>query len=166
MREHVLVRRFAAALATLEHLLGRARIHAAERGLSEEAVLEWRLAPDMYTLRQQAKAVIDLAQQWAARAAGLEVPAPQPAGQDLNALLRAAGDARNLVDGVTEEQLAANADKEITMDLGPVSPIMPAARWLVGFANTNLHFHLSIAYGILRANGVPLGKSDLFAGGL
>ena len=26
----------------------------------------WRLAPDMYTLRQQANAVIDLAQQWVA----------------------------------------------------------------------------------------------------
>ena len=39
-------------------------------------------------------------------------------------------------------------------------------RWLAVFATTNLSFHLSTAYGILRARGVPLGKIDLFAGGL
>jgi len=32
------------------------------------------------------------------------------------------------------------------------------------FATTNIYFHLSIAYAILRANGVPIGKADLFAG--
>ncbi|HEY0629635.1 MAG TPA: DUF1993 family protein [Sphingomicrobium sp.] len=43
---------------------------------------------------------------------------------------------------------------------------MPISQWIAGFATTNFYFHLSTAYGIMRANGVPLGKRDLFAGGL
>ena len=45
------------------------------------------------------------------------------------------------------------------------SPPCRRATGLTGFATTNLYFHLSTAYGILRAHGVPIGKLDLFAGG-
>ena len=37
---------------------------------------------------------------------------------------------------------------------------------ITGFATTNIYFHLSTAYGILRSKGVQIGKVDLFAGGL
>lgn len=43
---------------------------------------------------------------------------------------------------------------------------MPAAQWLSVFATTNIYFHLSMVYAILRSNGTPLGKSDFFAGRL
>jgi len=47
-----------------------------------------------------------------------------------------------------------------------MKPTLPSGQWLTVFATTNLYFHLSTAYGILRAKGVPLGKVDLFATGL
>ena len=47
-----------------------------------------------------------------------------------------------------------------------MEPTLPAGRWLTVFATINLYFHLSTAYDILRAKGVPLGKPDLFAAGL
>ena len=43
---------------------------------------------------------------------------------------------------------------------------MPASQWLSVFATTNIYFHLSMAYAILRMKGVPIGKIDLFAGRL
>ncbi len=43
---------------------------------------------------------------------------------------------------------------------------MPASQWITGFSTTNILFHLSMAYAILRRRGVPIGKVDLFAGGL
>lgn len=49
---------------------------------------------------------------------------------------------------------------------GQMEPTLAAGRWLSVFATTNLYFHLSTAYGILRAHGVPIGKVDLFASGL
>jgi hypothetical protein len=47
-----------------------------------------------------------------------------------------------------------------------MEPTLPAARWLTVFATTNLYFHLSTAYGILRSKGVQIGKADLFSTGL
>ena len=46
-----------------------------------------------------------------------------------------------------------------------MEPTLPAGQWTVS-ATTNLYFHLSMAYSILRARGVQIGKVDLFAGGL
>ena len=34
------------------------------------------------------------------------------------------------------------------------------------FAATNINFHVSMVYAILRSKGVPLGKADMFAAGL
>ena len=42
----------------------------------------------------------------------------------------------------------------------------PSGQWLTVFATTNLYFHLSTAYGILRSKGVQIGKPDIFATGL
>jgi len=43
---------------------------------------------------------------------------------------------------------------------------MPAAQWLTVFGTTNIYFHLSMVYAILRMKGVPIGKMDLFAAGI
>ena len=43
---------------------------------------------------------------------------------------------------------------------------LPCGQWLTVFAATNLFFHVSTAYDILRAHGVPIGKIDLFAAGV
>ena len=45
-----------------------------------------------------------------------------------------------------------------------MEPTLPAGQWLSVFATTNIYFHLSMAYAILRMKGVPIGKIDLFAG--
>ena len=47
-----------------------------------------------------------------------------------------------------------------------MEPTLPTGQWLSVFATTNIYFHLSIAYAILRSKGVPIGKIDLFAGQL
>jgi hypothetical protein len=69
--------------------------------------------------------------------------------------------------GLKPEQFAGRDDVPLTVMIGNgMEPTLPAAQWLTVFATTNLYFHLSTAYGILRARGVPIGKVDLFAGGL
>ena len=37
--------------------------------------------------------------------------------------------------------------------------------FLLGFSIPNFLFHVTTAYDILRAEGVPLGKADYLAGG-
>ena len=47
-----------------------------------------------------------------------------------------------------------------------MEPTLPVAQWMTGFATTNIYFHMSMAYAILRSKGVPIGKLDLFPTGL
>lgn len=154
-------------LTVARHLLDKGAEHARAQGLSEEAMLDWRLIEDMQPLCFQLAVVNNFAQGWPARVAGVDVPPEVPLDLD-GAGLRAAFDRSGaFLDALKPEQFAGRSETPITQKLGDtMEPTLPAGRWLSGFATTNLLFHLSIAYAILRARGVPVGKPDLFAGGL
>ena len=47
-----------------------------------------------------------------------------------------------------------------------MAPTMAAERWVTGFGMTNIAFHASMIYAILRVKGVALGKIDMFPTGL
>ena len=76
-------------------------------------------------------------------------------------------DAKAYLAALTPEQFADRDEEPVTFTIGTgMTPTLPAGQWLSVFATTNLYFHLSTAYGILRSKGVKIGKPDLFAGGL
>jgi hypothetical protein len=154
------------ALVTADHLLSKAAEQANLEGLDQLDVLEWRLAPDMFTLRQQLQAVANLVRQWSARAAGAEVPQDFSGDSNVPQLQQILRDARAFLSALTASQFHERDEVPLTLDLRIISPTLPIGQWVTGFANTNILFHLSIAYAILRSRGVPLGKQDLFAGGL
>lgn len=162
------VHQFGRGLATADHLLTRAADYSGEHGVAEAEMLDWRLAPDMFSFRNQLQALCNLAGQWAARAAGVEVPPFLPVDDvaTVDELRRRIAEVRAGVEALSPEQFDGRDDVSLNVELGSISPTMPIGQWIAGFATTNYLFHLSIAYGILRANGVQLGKPDLFAGGL
>jgi hypothetical protein len=152
--------------AVLSHLLDRAGAFAAAQGVSEAEMLGWKLAPDMFDLRQQAVSVIDFGPQWLARAVGV-TPPPGLEGATTVAELKAASAAsKAFIDALKPEQFAGRDEVPLTFDLGQMSPTFPLGQWLPNFATPNVYFHLSMAYAILRAKGLDLGKRDFFAGGL
>jgi hypothetical protein len=164
---------YSKGLTTLDHILSKGAEFAASRGISESEMLEWRLVEDMYPLRFQAGVVINFAKQWTARAAGLPVPDDiggpgMVAGDlDLSQLRTAIAEAKAFLARLRPEQFAGRDEVMLKVLIGNgFEPEMPVGQWLTGFATTNFYFHLSTAYGILRARGVPIGKVDLFAGGL
>lgn len=158
---------FRRTLITADHLLKRGADHAQSQGLDPETILGWRLIDDMQPLGFQIMVVHDFASQWPPRAAGLPVPAGMAEGLDLAGLKAALALAGATLDALTPAQFEGRDDAAVTFAIGGTMEMtLPAGQWLSGFATTNLHFHLSTAYGILRSNGVPLGKPDLFAGGL
>jgi len=94
---------------------------------------------------------------------------PESVGTDLdvagfrNAILAS----RTWLEALTPAQFEGRDDIALTIPIGDgsIKPTLPAGQWLTVFATTNLYFHLSTAYGILRAHGAPIGKLDLFASG-
>lgn len=154
-------------LDTLAHLADKAAQAAAERGVSEAEVLGWRLVDDMNPLAFQFAVAITFAQGWPARVAGEAPPEGISAELDLAGYRAAIATARERLAALAPAQFAGRDDAPITFKIGEImEPTLPAARWLSGFATTNLYFHVAMAYAILRAHGVPLGKRDMFVAGL
>jgi hypothetical protein len=153
-------------LDTLANILEKGRLFADVEGVQHSTMLEWRLAPDMFPLRRQAQIVCTFAAQWPARAAGLDVPEAIKGESTIEDLLAAVTKVKSDLRRLTPDQLQQRDLVPLTFSIGELEPTMPIGRWLSGFATTNFYFHLSMAYAILRANGVPLGKRDMFAAGL
>jgi hypothetical protein len=154
-------------LTTAAHLLAKGAEHAKATGVSESEMLDWRLIEDMQPLRFQITVLCNFTRAWPARVAGLEVPPDVAADLDLAGFMAAISEAKAYLASLTPEQFAGRDDVPLTVTIGTgMEPTLPSGQWLTVFATTNIYFHLSTAYGILRSRGVQIGKIDLFAGGL
>ncbi len=154
-------------LEALDHLLGKGADFATAQGLDPDAILDWRIADDMHPLRFQAEVVISFPRQWTARVAGLPVPDRLAGTATLTELHAGIATARAELAALTPEQFAGRDDVPLTVAItDTLTPTLPTEQWLSVFATTQIYFHLSIAYAILRHKGVPIGKIDLFAGRL
>jgi uncharacterized protein len=156
------------ALGTADHLLAKGLAFAGEQGASEQEMLGWRLVEDMNPLSFQLAVIVNFSNGWIARAAGVAVPQSiDSAALDAAGFKVAIAAARAFLGGITSDQINDRDEAPITFKIGDtMEPTLPAGRWLTGFATTNVYFHLSMAYAILRMKGVPLGKIDLFPSGL
>jgi hypothetical protein len=154
-------------LEVAAHLLDKGWTYAKSMGVSESEMLNWRLIDDMHPLSFQLAGVCDLARQWPARIAGLPEPENTPPDLDVAGFQGAIAGARDYLNALKPEQFEGRDDEDFTRTSGfGVTQTLSRGRWLTYFATTNLYFHLSTAYGILRIKGAPLGKVDLFPGGL
>lgn len=154
-------------LTTAAHLLDKGLERAAELGVGEAEMLNWRLIEDMHPLSFQLAVVTNFAQQWPARVAGLALPGEVAHDLDAAGLKAAIARAKAYLAGLTPEQFAGRDEVPLTFPIGgDMKPTLPSGQWLSVFATTNLYFHLSTAYAILRAHGTKVGKVDLFAAGL
>ena len=155
------------ALATIDHLLTRGLERAAALGVTEGQMLDWRLVEDMRPLGFQIGVVINFAQQWPARVAGLPVPADVTADLDVAGFRAAIAKATTFAGALTPDQFEDRDTVPLTYRIGEgMEPTLPSGRWLTVFSTSNLYFHLTTAYAILRANGAALGKVDFFPAGL
>jgi len=155
------------ALAALANVLEKGRAHVAASGASERDMLGWRLVEDMQPLSFQLATVCNFTRQWPARVAGLTVPDGIPEELDVAGYQRAIADARDYLKTLTPAQFEGRDDLDLTYTIGTnMTLTRPGGSWLNIFATTNIYFHLSTAYDILRSRGVQIGKADLFAGGL
>lgn len=158
---------FRRQLDTTAHLLTKGSAFAAEKGITEQDMLGWRLAEDMHPLSFQAMVVINFSQSWIARAIDVAIPDPVTADLDVAGYQAAIVAAKAWLAALTPEQFAGREDVPVTAQLGPsMTPTLPAGHWITVFAATNIAFHANMVYAILRLNGVPLGKLDVFPSGL
>ena len=145
---------FAASLRDMRAWLDKA-------GEREAELMTAALAPDMRPLPAQYQMASDTAKNAMARLAGIDAPV-MPDTEASFADLRARCDRTiSFVEGVDPAALADAASRRVEIRFpNGMGYEWTGAAYLTGFALPNFFFHVTTAYAIMRAGGVPLGKPD------
>ena len=151
---------FQHSMISLEALLAKAAAHAATKGLTADALLQARLAPDMFPLVRQIQIVSDTAKGAAARLAGLDVPSYADTETSFPQLQERLARTRAFLASIDPALYASAAERDVTLKLRTGDLHFKGADYLLKFALPNFFFHLTTAYDILRNQGLEIGKSD------
>ncbi|QWT19993.1 DUF1993 domain-containing protein [Bacillus sp. NP157] len=138
----------------LSELLAKAKDHGGD------ALVEARLAPDMFNLAGQVQRASDTAKFAIARVAEVEGPSFKDEETTIEQLLKRIDDTVKWIESVPAEAIEAGATRSITRKFGASERTFSANEYLMIFALPNFYFHVTTAYDILRHNGVGLGKLD------
>ncbi len=151
---------FSRMLKNLLAMLEKAEAYASERKFKPDVLVNQRLAPDMLPLAFQIQNATDHAKGAAARLSGQDLPSwpdDEKSFADLKARVQKAID---YLATFKREDIDGTEDKEIVLKRNDQEVKMRGEDYLLSRAQMNVWFHITMAYAILRHNGVPLGKSD------
>lgn len=156
---------FTKFLGNLRHLLVKAQADVAARGYDEQALVQFRLAPDMLPFKTQICIACDAAKLCAARIGGLDAPKYDNTENTLAELIERIDNTAAWLQTVPASAIDGQEAKEIAFPVGKAGTrTMMAEDYLKTWALPNVFFHITTAYAILRHNGVALGKADYLAG--
>lgn len=147
---------FLRGLNVLSGLIDR----AVEAGLDEAVVMEARLAPDMRPFPDQLRMASFSARSCIARLTDQPWPKTDDTEASLADLKATVALSIAFIEGVEAAAFAGGETRRVELRFPGVELNFEGQGYLTSFALPNFHFHLSMAYAILRHLGVPLGKRD------
>jgi len=147
-------------LGAMASILQKAADHAVAAEVEEAVYLNHRLAPDMFPLTRQIQIMTDTVARGGARLAGLEMPETPDTETSFAQLITRCHDRLAYVQDLDDAALDANERVTLEIPLGPMTVNWEGRQYLTTFVLPNLHFHAATAYGLLRAQGVKIGKRD------
>jgi hypothetical protein len=151
---------FTKHLEALDAILDKAAAHCEARKIEPDALLTARLFPDMYTFKKQVQSACDFAMLSVGRLAGLTPPVHDDSEKTFADLKRRIAETLAVIEQAKVEPMEAAADREVKIKAGPRELTFTGREYLLHFALPNFYFHCATAYGILRHNGVEIGKRD------
>ena len=151
---------FTKTLSNLKAVLQKAKAHALELKIEEAVYTQARLYPDMLPLSRQVQIATDIARGAAARLAGNEPPAYEDNEKTFDDLVARVERTIDYMAKLEAAKFDDAATREITRPVRGQPHTFSGTNYLLQFATPNVYFHTATAYGILRHNGVPLGKAD------
>lgn len=151
---------FTHALTALANILVKAEAHAEAKKIKPDVIPQLRLIADMLPLWRQVTIACDHAKGAAARLAGLDVPAFADSETTLADLRDRIARTIAYLGTIPADAFEANDARTITIKSGSHERSFGAVQYYFGYALPNFYFHMATAHGILRANGVDVGKAD------
>lgn len=154
------VPRFANMLKNLSAILDKAQAHAEARKIDPAVLMNFRLYPDMLPMKRQVQIACDSAKGAVARLAGVEVPKYEDTEETFADLKARIAKTIEFIQTFKPAQIDGTEEKAVHLKLGQREVDYKGMQYLLGHALPNFYFHVTTAYGILRHNGVEVGKRD------
>lgn len=155
---------FIRGLRILSGLLDKGAAFAAEKGIDPLTLTGAQLIEDMKPLTAQVQFACDTAKGTVTRLGDLEPVAMADTEQSFAELQARIARTIALLEAVPREKIDGREEATVVLKT-PGGEISFGGRdHVLGFALPNFHFHLTMAYALLRQAGVPIGKLDYLGG--
>ncbi|HXC51272.1 MAG TPA: DUF1993 domain-containing protein [Candidatus Limnocylindrales bacterium] len=150
---------FTKTLNNLVRWMEKAEAHAKEKSFDVDVLIDARLAPDQFTFVKQVQAACDQAKYTALYLGGQPLVPHPDTERTFGELKQRIASCIKTVEAVAEKNYEGAEERK-------VAPPWLGGAWMRGddyfahMAIPNFFFHVTMAYAILRHNGVTLGKMD------
>ena len=151
---------FLQILGSLSGILTKADAHCKARNIQPDVLLGARLYPDMLPFTRQIQLVSDFAAKSCARLTHSEVPSNPDTETTFDELRQRLSKTIDYVKAFKPEQFDGADQRDVSFPVGPNTMTLKGQQFLNNFVFPNFYFHAATAHGILRHNGVEIGKRD------
>jgi uncharacterized protein len=152
---------FLQILGSLTGLITKAEAHCKAKNIQPEVLLGARLYPDMLPLSRQVQLACDFSGKACARLTGSEVPSTPDTEKTFEELRQRLARTIDYVKAFKPAQFDGGDARDVTFPIGADKSLtLKGQQFLSAFAFPNFYFHAATAHGILRHNGVEVGKRD------
>lgn len=151
-------------LGNLSTLLAKAEAHCTARNIKPDALLGFRLYPDMFPLIRQVQLACDFAARASARLAGEEPKTfvdTETGFAELQARIRSV---RTYIAGFDPAVIEGAGARMVKLRIRGEEVALNGETFLNYYSLPQFYFHITTAYNILRHNGVEVGKGDYMGG--
>lgn len=150
---------FIRILTSVKGMLKKAEAYAEAKKFDANVFLSTRLAPDMFAFTKQIQIATDMAKGCAARLSGQEPPKYEDNEATIQDLYQRIDKTIAYLKTITPDSFKGCEDRRVNLPWAP-GKYMMGAEYAEEMALPNFYFHCSMAYALLRNNGVDLGKMD------
>jgi len=153
---------FKKMLGALDKIIAKAEAHVAEKKIEPDALLQARLFPDMFQFVRQVQIACDFAKSVPARLSETEVPAYEDNERTFAELRARIAKTIAFADGIDAAKFAGTENRAIVLRAGTPRErrFEGGEAYLLHYGIPQFFFHVATAYGLLRHNGLEIGKKD------
>jgi hypothetical protein len=149
-------------LGVMKTYLEMAESYATETGIVPSVLVGARLYPDMLPLSGQVQRASDNSKGGIARLAAIEAPGFADDETTFSELKDRINKTVAFLETIRPEQLEGSQRRSIDLKFRSVSGTLPGRTYLLSILIPNFFFHVATAHGILRMNGLRIGKKHYF----
>ena len=128
--------------------------------IDPNALLQFRLFPDMLPFVRQIQIATDFAKGCGARLAGVAVPPYEDSEQSFAELKARIVKTIAFLESLPQADIDGSETRAITTGSGEKTKHFTGQTYLFHYALPHFFFHATTAYDILRHNGIEVGKKD------